>query len=88
MRNDACAGRGAEMRLSASGRHRQRSTGTYSGYRFPPEIVRHAIWLYVRFTLSFRDLKICCWNAAFMVSWVAIRRWLNHFGPMIAGDLR
>jgi transposase-like protein len=60
------------MRLSAAGRYRQRTTGTYhaakgremkkisySGYRFPPEIIRQAIWLYLRFTLSFRDLKIC-----------------------------
>ena len=27
----------------------------YSGYHFPPEIIQQAIWLYVRFTLSFRD---------------------------------
>ena len=27
---------------------------SYSGYRFPPEIIQHAIWLYLRFTLSFR----------------------------------
>jgi hypothetical protein len=29
----------------------------YSGYRFPPEIIQLAIWLYVRFTLSFRDVE-------------------------------
>jgi hypothetical protein len=29
----------------------------YSGYRFPPEIFQHAIWLYIRFTLSFRDVE-------------------------------
>jgi hypothetical protein len=29
----------------------------YSGYRFPPEIIQQAIWLYVRFTLSFRDVE-------------------------------
>jgi transposase-like protein len=29
---------------------------SYSGYRFPPEIIQHAIWLYLRFTLSFRDV--------------------------------
>jgi hypothetical protein len=38
----------------------------YSGYRFPPEIIQQATWLYVRFPLSFRDtLKICWRNAAF-----------------------
>jgi transposase-like protein len=30
---------------------------SYSGYRFPPEIIQKAIWLYVRFTLSFRDVE-------------------------------
>ncbi|MSO98375.1 MAG: IS6 family transposase, partial [Rhodospirillaceae bacterium] len=29
------------------------STISYSGYRFPPEIIHRAIWLYLRFTLSF-----------------------------------
>jgi hypothetical protein len=30
---------------------------SYKGYRFPPEIIRHAIWLYLRFTVSFRDVE-------------------------------
>jgi putative transposase len=30
---------------------------SYSGYRFPPEIIQYAIWLYLRFTLSFRDVE-------------------------------
>ena len=30
---------------------------SYRGYRFPPEIIQHAIWLYVRFTLNFRDIE-------------------------------
>ena len=30
---------------------------SYSGYRFPPEIIQLAIWLYFRFTLSFRDVE-------------------------------
>jgi hypothetical protein len=30
---------------------------TYGGYRFPPEIIQQAIWLYIRFTLSFRDVE-------------------------------
>ncbi|MSO99208.1 MAG: IS6 family transposase, partial [Rhodospirillaceae bacterium] len=33
------------------------STISYSGYRFPPEIIHRAIWLYLRFTLSFRDVE-------------------------------
>ena len=30
---------------------------SYSGYRFPPEIIQQAIWLYLRFTLSLRDVE-------------------------------
>ena len=30
---------------------------SYAGYRFPPEVIDHAIWLYLRFTLSFRDVE-------------------------------
>ena len=33
---------------------------SYSGYRFPPEIIHRAIWLYLRFTLSLRDVEIFC----------------------------
>jgi hypothetical protein len=36
---------------------------SYSGYRFPPEIVQQAIWLYLRFTLSFRDVEDLLRNA-------------------------
>ena len=30
---------------------------SYTGYRFPPEIIHQAIWLYLRFTLSLRDVE-------------------------------
>ena len=30
---------------------------SYRGYRFPPEIISHAVWLYHRFSLSFRDAE-------------------------------
>src|SRR5258708_19533093 len=33
------------------------SAPNYKGYRFPPEIISHAVWLYFRFSLSFRDLE-------------------------------
>jgi putative transposase len=51
---------------------------SYDGYRFPSEIIQQAIWLYFRFTLSFRGIA---------VSYETIRRWVNHFEPMIAADL-
>ena len=61
---------------------------SYSGYRFPPEIIQQAIWLYLRFTLSFVTWKTCWRSAGIMVSYETVRRWVNHFGPMIAADLR
>jgi putative transposase len=60
----------------------------YSGYRFPPEIIQQAIWLYVRFTLSFRDVENLLAERGILVSYETVRRWVNHFGPMIAADLR
>jgi putative transposase len=58
------------------------------GYRFPPEIIQQAIWLYLRFTLSFRDVQDLLAERDIMVSYETVRRWVNHFGPTIAADLR
>ena len=60
----------------------------YDGYRFPPEIIQQAIWLYFRFTLSFRDVEDLLAERGITVSYELVRRWVNHFGPMIAADLR
>ena len=60
----------------------------YSGYRFPPEIIQQAIWLYLRFTLSFRDVEDLLAERGITVSYETVRRWVNHFGPKIAADLR
>src|SRR5271157_4547575 len=60
----------------------------YAGYRFPPEIIRQAIWLYLRFTLSLRDVEDLLAERGVAVSYETVRRWVNHFGPMIAAELR
>jgi len=60
----------------------------YSGYRFPPEITQQAIWLYLRFTLSFRDVEDLLADRGVAVSYETVRQWVNHFGPKIAADLR
>src|SRR5471030_2116094 len=59
---------------------------SYGGYRFPPEIIHQAIWLYLRFTLSFRDVEDPLSERGIAVSYETVRRWVNHFGPMIAVD--
>ena len=61
---------------------------SYSGYRFPPEIIQRAIWLYLRITLSLRDVEDLLAERGITVSYETVRRWVNHFGPMIASDLR
>ena len=61
---------------------------SYAGYRFPPEIIDQAIWLYLRFTLSLRDVEDLLAERGVALSYETVRRWVNHFGPMIAADLR
>ena len=45
---------------------------SYSGYRFPPEIIQQAIWLYVRFTLSFRDVEDLLAERGILVSYETV----------------
>ena len=61
---------------------------SYSEYRFPPEIIHQAIWLYLRFTLSFRDVEDLLAERGVAVSNESVRRWVNHFGPMRASATR
>ena len=61
---------------------------SYAGYRFPSEIIKQAIWLYLRFTLSFRDVEDLLAERGITVSYETVRRWVNHFGPIIAAELR
>jgi putative transposase len=61
---------------------------SYAGYRFPPEIIQRAVWLYFRFTLSFRDVEDLLAERGIIVSYETIRRWAIHFGPRVAADLR
>ena len=61
---------------------------SYAGYRFPPEVIHQAIWLYLRFTLSFRDVEDLLAERGIVVSYETVRRWVNHFGPIVAAHLR
>jgi hypothetical protein len=51
-------------------------------------IIQHAVWLYFRFTLSLRDVEDMLAERGILVSYETVRRWVNHFGPLIATDLR
>ena len=56
----------------------------YRRHRFPPEVIQHAIWLYVRFTLSYRDVEELLAERGLDISYETVRRWVLKFGPAIA----
>ena len=63
-------------------------TPSYCGYRFPPEIISHAVWLYHRFCLSLRDTENLLAQRGIIVSYETIRHWCRTFGPKYARTLR
>jgi transposase-like protein len=63
-------------------------TISFARHQFPPEIIRHAIWLYVRFTLSYRDVEDLLAERGLDVSYETARRWVLKFGPLFARELR
>src|SRR5580692_9173922 len=52
----------------------------YRRYRFPPQIIQHAIWLYLRFTLSYRDVEELLAQRALDISYESVRSWVLKFG--------
>ena len=74
-----------DLRTRCSRGHEEIS---YAGCRFAPEVIRQAIWLYLRFTLSFRDVEDLLAERRIAVSYEIVRRWVNHIAPMIAAHLR
>lgn len=63
------------------------NTPTYQGYRFPPDIISHAVWLYHRFCLSFRDVEDLLAERGIIVSYETIRQWCQKFGAEYAQTL-
>jgi hypothetical protein len=47
---------------------------SYDGYRLPPDIIQQAIWLYLRFTLSFRDVEDLLAERGITVSYETVQR--------------
>jgi putative transposase len=60
---------------------------SYRGYRFPAEIISHAVWLYCRFCLSYRDVEDLLAQRGVIVSHETIRQWCRKFGPQYARAL-
>ena len=61
---------------------------SYARHRFPSDVIRHAVWLYLRFTLSYRDVEDLLAERGLEISNESIRRWVLKFGPAIARNLR
>ncbi len=61
---------------------------SYRGYRFPPAIISHAVWLYHRFGLSFRDVEDLLAERGVSVTDESIRQWCLTFGLDYARRLR
>src|SRR5215813_8082893 len=61
---------------------------SYRRHRFPPVVIQHAVWLYLRFTLSYRDVEDLLAERGFDISYETVRSWVLKFGPVIARRLR
>src|ERR671915_1175834 len=61
---------------------------SYRRHRFPGLVIWHAVWLYVRFTLSYRDVEELLAERDIETSYETVRRWVLKFGPMFARNLR
>ena len=60
----------------------------YKRYRFPPEVIQYAVWLYFRFNLSHRDIEDLLAQRGIVVTHESIRLWCNKFGSKYAARLR
>src|SRR3954451_8367147 len=60
----------------------------YAGYRFPPEVISHAVWLYFRFPLSLRMVEEMLAARGIIVSHESVRQWARKFGQDFANQIR
>jgi putative transposase len=60
----------------------------YKRHRFPAEIISHSVWLYYRFSLSYRDVEELMAERGVTLSHEAVRYWCRKFGQTYANRLR
>jgi putative transposase len=61
---------------------------SFKRHRFPADIIRHSVWLYARFTLSYRDVEEMLAERGLDISYETVRRRFLKFGSTIAANLR
>jgi putative transposase len=72
----------------SQGYRRRMQSLSYARHRFPPEVIQHVIWLYLRFALSYRDVEDLLAERGLDVSYETVRRWVAKFGADFARRLR
>lgn len=60
----------------------------YARFQFPPTVIQHAIWLYLRFNLGLRDVEELLAEHGHDISYETIRLWIARFGTAYAKSLR
>jgi putative transposase len=65
-----------------------RARTRYAGYRFPAEIIGHAVWLYFRFPLGLRMVEELLAARGIIVSHETVRQWARKFGQQFANRIR
>ncbi|MEC4680662.1 MAG: IS6 family transposase [Nitrospirota bacterium] len=66
----------------------KKPTPNYQRHRFPSEIISHAVWLYHRFCLSFREVEELLAERGLIVTYETVRQWCRKFGPAYARKLK
>lgn len=64
------------------------SVPDYKGYRFPRVIISHCVWLYFRFSLSYRDVEEPMAHRGIILTYETVRQWCLKFGQTYANELR
>jgi putative transposase len=64
------------------------SSNLYKNHCFPAEIISHGVWLYLRFSLSYRDVEELLFARGVIVTYEAICQWCLKFGQAYANLLR
>src|ERR1700727_837424 len=63
-------------------------TISFARHQFPPAIIRHTVWLYMRFTLIYSDVEEFSAERSRIRTYKRVRRWVLKFGPLFARELR
>ena len=69
-----------------SGMKPSTTAAPYKGHRFPQEIISHAVWLYHRFSLSYRDVEELLAERGIVVTYETVRQWCLKFGQQYANQ--